>query len=91
LLVGLPEKELTSENSVCLYPNPMTDRCRVYVNGQQSITAFQLFNAVGKCVRSGVLEKDDPVIHFGEFPKGLYFLQLKADGKQYPLTKLVIQ
>ena len=90
LLVEVREMESTPETNVRLFPNPMSDRCRVFVSGQQVNIPFRIIDVTGNCVRSGVLVKDDPVIHLEEFPRGLYFLQLEADGQHYPLTKLVI-
>jgi hypothetical protein len=91
LLVEIPEIEMKAEDRVRIYPNPSTALFRVSVKDPQENTVFRIFNTIGKCVRSGTLEKDDTMIHLGELPPGLYLLKLEADSKQYNVTKLIIQ
>lgn len=75
----VPENELMA---IALYPNPVSDRLTVEVEGLQIV---EVYNLMGQCIMSTAT----PVIDFSELNQGVYFVRVKADGKT--VTKRVVK
>jgi hypothetical protein len=60
-----------------IYPNPFT--AILNVSGVSNPTRYKIFSVEGKMIKDEPLETAQ--INLGELPKGLYILQLFADGK----------
>jgi hypothetical protein len=62
-----------------VYPNPVTDVINVVGINTTSAVTFKLFAIDGKQIKNGKVENTQ--INFSDLSKGLYLLQLEADGK----------
>ena len=75
----VPENELMA---IALYPNPVSDRLTVEVEGLQSV---EVYNLMGQCI----MTTPSSVLDFSELNQGVYFVRVKADGKT--VTKRVVK
>ena len=89
----LTSNELSSWESVQLFPNPATNKLTISYPAELNLSALKLFNFSGQDVYSqnGITNaKLNHKIDVSDLPKGIYFLQLTGkDGLQ--TRKLVIE
>jgi hypothetical protein len=73
---------MTPEASIRLYPNPATDVLRIEGSQGEGPIPFEVFDARGRCVRSGTLFSDVHVIDLSGMPEGLYVLRASTQGRE---------
>lgn len=79
--VGL--KEEVPEHKVSLYPNPVTDVCRIHIDDAK-MKALRLFTINGTLVQEFTdLQANDFMLHTGNLPAGVYISELTLnDGSR---------
>ena len=79
--------EITTENSIALYPNPATDK--VIVSSQQKINYYTLTNATGAIVQEKKIKPQTSFeINVKELSSGVYLLKLWSD-KSFVVVKVL--
>jgi hypothetical protein len=82
-IMKIPE----NENKVVCFPNPATDFVSVKFNDNTALTySLNLYNAIGKLIKSMVLDKNEKTIKFDirNLSEGLYFINaINTSGNQY--------
>lgn len=73
------------EKSVSIYPNPAQDR--IFINTEKNISHYELYNSVGKLVKSDVL--NDNILSVAECPSGIFFLKLYSNGTYFTTEKII--
>jgi hypothetical protein len=71
---GINETE--SNNSLQLYPNPVSDELRIDLNDKNENLDFEILNSLGQVVLSGNLTENN-VIKTSNFPSGLYLIKFE--------------
>lgn len=67
--------EITSENKICIYPNPSSDY--IYIKSSSNINNIQVYD----CKGNGIVTKCEPdisSINITNLPNGMYFLKLET-------------
>ena len=75
----------TIDENVVIYPNPTSEIINIELKNNDE-ASYQLFNSIGKLVKSGVVEKQ---IDVQNLAKGIYFLEINSE--QNNITKKVIK
>jgi hypothetical protein len=70
-----------SETNLVVYPNPWEQHSDLHITGIISKTSYQLINAQGQIVLSGVLNADHSEIKSTELSRGIYFLKLENGNR----------
>lgn len=68
--------------SIRVYPNPTTGMLRVERSQGAGPLPFEVFDAKGRQVLSGMLSSDVEVVDLSGMPEGLYLLRAGAQGKE---------
>ncbi|MCA6435166.1 MAG: T9SS type A sorting domain-containing protein [Bacteroidetes bacterium] len=100
--VGLNDVSLSGvENGIKIYPNPAKDLLYVensHAERSRSVTSetrtsFSLTNALGQVIKEELLlELQQPIeINVKDLQEGIYFLQIKSEGKILVNKKFVIE
>lgn len=72
-----------------VYPNPASDRVNIVTNSE-SVTALRIHNAQGQLILSRNLQPGDNAFDTSGMESGIYFLELRSEGKVHT-EKLIIQ
>ncbi len=82
-------------NSINIYPNPVTDKLYIKINGSKyQKYSFQLFDFNGKVIRKviiGEIKEDLIFIDTKNLVSGLYILNILSDNKLVINKKLIIE
>ena len=76
-------EELSNQNILSLYPNPVTDNLNIELQGEQfrSEVTLTLTNLEGKMLhRENFMPSEKKVLNLTTLPKGLYILNLQGSG-----------
>ena len=71
-ILEIPECQ---ENGVIVYPNPVADLLHIEAKDG---CRLDVFNALGQCMISEKLAKDETQLDFSSFPNGLYLLKVET-------------
>ena len=63
------------ETKLIVYPNPATDLLHIEA---KDVCRLSVFNALGRCVISEKLAKDETQLDFSDLPNGLYLLKVET-------------
>lgn len=85
--VGLVKQSKNESTAIMVYPNPVREQLMIAIKGKEKLDAYQLFDARGKLVLSGHLQK----LELGHLPRGLYFLRIELDNGTQQTKKLVLR
>lgn len=78
-----------SEIQLTAYPNPTTDVLNLRVDGDFQNVSYTLYNNVSSSLAKGNVNGNEAQIQMGSFVAGVYFLEVKADGKSVKRFKIV--
>ena len=82
------EGESGAGSSIRLFPNPARQSFQLLVPPAWKIEALTLYNQLGE--QAMVLPAEERAIDVSALPSGLYFVRVKADGREF-VEKLVVQ
>ena len=71
------------------FPNPTSDVLNLQINGEFRTVAYALYTNTSKLVAKGVVNGSETQIQMGTFKPGVYFLEVKAEGKTVKRFKVV--
>lgn len=72
------------------FPNPTNDVLNLQINGGEfKNVSYALYNNTSKLVAKGTVNGSDTQISMGAYKAGVYFLEVKADGKAVKRFKVV--
>ena len=77
------------EIQLTAYPNPTTDVLNLRVDGDFQNVSYTLYNNVSGSLAKGSVNGNEAQIQMGSFVAGVYFLEVKADGKAVKRFKIV--
>ncbi len=73
------------------YPNPATGQLNIELPLSSQNARLQMFDVAGRLVLAKSLQNGKNSLDISEFPRGLYFLWLSADGnRKFEVKKLVV-
>jgi PKD repeat protein len=76
-----------NNNSVKVYPNPVSNELFIEIEGNNETTNFEIFNSIGQIVfRGSMLEKT--IVKTSSFSAGVYLIKLES-GKTFQYKKIV--
>lgn len=77
---------------VQVYPNPFREATLIYIDGEMAaLPTFQLFDSMGRAVRSGSFTGNQYQLERGGLSQGIYFYHILLDGKVLNQGKVIIQ
>lgn len=72
------------------FPNPTSDVLNLQINGGEfKKVTYALYSNTSKLVAKGTVNGSDTQISMGAYKAGVYFLEVKADGKAVKRFKVV--
>jgi hypothetical protein len=77
--VGEKEPAVISPRSYQLYPNPVSGTLRIAAQGVDAIGEYQVVNALGEVVSTGVMLSANGEVELSALPPGFYFITFAAD------------
>jgi hypothetical protein len=82
----------SSDLSVELYPNPFSEKTTLTISGldNTSTADVRLYDQLGKEVLSHTFENGTYQLERAELSKGLYFMEIRSNGKMLAVKKVVI-
>ncbi|MBR5433037.1 MAG: T9SS type A sorting domain-containing protein [Bacteroidales bacterium] len=78
-----------TEIQLTAFPNPTNDVLNLQINGEFRTVAYVLYTNTSKRVAKGVVNGSETQIQMGAYKAGVYFLEVKADGKTVKRFKVV--
>ena len=78
-----------TEIQLTAFPNPTKDVLNLQVNGEFGTVAYALYTNTSKRVAKGVVNGAETQIQMGAYKPGLYFLDVKAEGKTVKRFKII--
>lgn len=77
----------TERSAWSVFPNPFQNEVTISVtlNGP---TEFQVVDALGRSIRSGIINSDQTILSMSDLPRGIYFLQTE-NGSERSVQRLV--
>lgn len=76
-----------SDPTISMYPNPTSDLLQL--DHLTDPTPYQLWNLMGQCVQSGVLNSANNILNLQALPAGIYLLGLKTKNGMETFLKAV--
>jgi hypothetical protein len=85
-------EKIDDRSSECkTYPNPATGQLNIELPLSSQNARLQMFDVAGRLVLAKTLQNGKNSLDISEFPRGLYFLWLSADGnRKFEVKKLVV-
>lgn len=74
-------------NSLKLFPNPVSEELVIEIDGNQSKINFEIYNSVGQLVFKGSL-LNKTIVQTGSFATGVYMIKLD-NGKTFEFKKMI--
>ncbi|MDX1277200.1 T9SS type A sorting domain-containing protein [Oceanihabitans sediminis] len=89
--LSVTENEVTTENTVKVYPNPVTDVVNIKLSGQNTTLAtLQLHDILGRMLVNKKIENESSAsLNISSYPTGVYLLTMDVNGKK--VTKKIIK
>ena len=78
-----------TEIQLTAFPNPTKDVLNLQVNGEFGTVAYALYTNTSKRVAKGVVNGAETQIQMGAYKPGVYFLDVKAEGKTVKRFKII--
>ena len=80
--------------TIKLFPNPTSDYCTIAIEGAYSdVYQYALVNNLGQMVLRGTMSKNvwsfQKVLSMGQYPPGLYSLQIESSNKDFKTFKII--
>lgn len=82
-LGSLTNQDFQMVGKIKIYPNPVSDI--LYIKSDKNISHFQVFDASGRVLKSGILNQKTANINVSDLAVGTYFLKL--DQENYQIIK----
>ncbi len=73
----LNTETLLIDNSIIIYPNPVTNTLKFNSNSNLLNTEFIIYDNNGKNVLKGIIDRENISISIAHFTKGIYYLKIK--------------
>lgn len=80
--------EASANRPIRLFPNPARQNIRMDIPHSWEVQAIEVYNQLGERVMAVPVE--ERVIHASFLPAGLYFIRVKAEGREW-VEKVVVQ
>lgn len=84
-------KESLIENEITISPNPIASQAIVSFKAEQKNTTLRVVDALGKEVKSAIINGKYFVFEKENLPKGIYFLQLVDASKTLVIKKIIVE
>ena len=86
--VIMSQYESISENSmeIKVFPNPCKDQLHLSVGNDQTFE-YSIHNLLGQAVIAGQAHGQEAIIDLSPCPRGIYFVTITQNGKQF-VTKI---
>ena len=78
-----------TEIQLSAYPNPTSDVLNLKIDGDFGTVTYALYNNSSALVAKGTVSGSETQIQMGAFKPGVYFLDVKAEGKTVKRFKVV--
>lgn len=75
------------KNTVVIYPNPSNSVFQIQFDGQFNHSPFDIFDTLGKIVKSGELTENYSYIDLNSVESGVYFLKIQNIHQTFKLLK----
>jgi len=85
-VTGVGIEELTTENPVLIYPNPVTNQLNLLTKGAKN-SNYSITNYIGSTIKTGKLTSEKETIDINSFSSGVYFINIEEFGKTYKFFK----
>lgn len=86
----LSTKDITLNNSIVVYPNPIIDYLAISSTNNRSITSIKLSDMAGRVMYQKTASFTETSINFSNLQTGMYLLELKSD-KETIIRKILKQ
>jgi hypothetical protein len=83
--------ELSKTNDLTIYPNPSSDQINIEFSKEQKNSIVRITDLSGKEIKIINFSGKHLELQRGEFPKGIYILQISNDAKTIEYRKIVLQ
>lgn len=80
-------KHFTENNSIIIYPNPVSDELTIEAENLNGNTKVEILNSVGMVVYNGILQSKT-TIKTSNFPIGFYLIKVD-NGKTFEIRKII--
>lgn len=81
---------ITEDNSISIYPNPITSTSVLRINKRYKNIEVSISNILGNELNKQILSENTMTFEKESFAKGIYFVRITADGQQFT-KKIIIQ
>lgn len=78
-----------NNDGIRIYPNPVSDDLTIEFNGNMNEIRYEVINAYGKLITSGVF-RESTIVHTSSFSDGLYVIKFNT-GKTCEFRKVIKQ
>ena len=85
--IGTTGTHTATENSIHVFPNPVKDKLFITDAAALSGSHFELYDLLGKCVKSGVTRAENFSLDLNDLASGIYILNFS--GKKNLLFKII--
>ena len=89
--LGTATKELYTDNSLEVFPNPVQNLLNVDLKSNKGISEIQLFDINGTQVMSKITSSVRSQMNLSKLPAGIYLMKVVKDGVVVSKTKVVKQ
>jgi hypothetical protein len=77
--IGATGTNTASENSIHVFPNPVKDKLFITDAAALSGTHFELYDLLGKCVKSGAIRAENFSLDLNDLASGIYILNFSGN------------
>jgi acetyl esterase/lipase len=89
-VVGVAPIEDKISTAILLYPNPASGQFNIQINESITDAQYAVYNAIGQCLKTGVIDQPTTAIACQEWPVGYYRVVVKRRGKKMIWKTLVL-
>lgn len=88
--VSVPES-VGIKNSFSIYPNPVKDHLIVKNTGDQTNSAFSIYNGLGQLIDENILPNSEYIISTENLSNGLYIIKRNGEGPDITYRRFIVQ
>lgn len=82
-------ENISDQQAVDVYPNPVVDEFLVNVKGLSKPCKFELLDAQGRLIQQTLLNFQNNRLNLHELDSGMYFYRIMSDNKQIKAGKII--
>ncbi len=91
LQTGIPERELSEQIGMLVFPNPADEKLHIITKTQQAATAITISSIAGQLMKSVMPKNGEHIIDTASLPAGVYILSVTYEDGQVLGQKIIIQ